>query len=601
MYANRDHGGKSKASEVVSAASGGKTAGSMAIPFADHRSAGIVQLKQTRLTVNKKAITNDHSHGNEVAQLKPMKKAVTGITHLVKLVDGSLYNAAYESNEIREVREGDMVVIDTDNRYRSRRGPNQETYHETDKQGPQHYLWYKVISLNDRPVEEDTYIREDTITNLHQEAATKEPLPLNIYGSDKSTKNEISEAYREGQRYFDCAYEYHGGDTYKMFRSFKIDRGPVMLIYKFKLQELTGASTELAKLARTEGIIIHTIMLHQLPDTDKEIKIALNHLALLGKTYHSLIGISNVSLSDVAAASNLPELEKQLRKKGVKLSMIENRMNPAVPDLAVLRYCRQHGIKYLAYGLTGPSSGGTCGAAPGIGTGDYKYLSDPEMADICRSLHISVDDFRYVVYTWARQRGAHVITRSSDQQHRARNQQDIRLTQEAEQGINYFAPSAHAIYLPFIRYLTKKGIAPRIIHQLPDYISPGWLELYYKKTIVELNEDHLLKLLASDAAFEKLKSAPGKNRWSDLSAMRIWITTIWGNNLPSLPSHADANQMIDFVQKNDFKIWNRDADTEYKTPADLTRLKPGDLIAVMKKQDVFYYKMTKGGVFELSD
>lgn len=105
----------------------------------------------------------------EPIQFTPIKKMTTGITHLVELIDDHLYNENYNYNERLQISHGMLVVIDRDIRYRSRRGPNQEIFCQTDKDGPQHYLWFLVKSVDDKDVPPNYYIREDTITHPKQE------------------------------------------------------------------------------------------------------------------------------------------------------------------------------------------------------------------------------------------------------------------------------------------------------------------------------------------------------------------------------------------------------------------------------------------------
>ena len=97
-----------------------------------------------------------------VIQRQEINKRVTGITHLVKMEGGSIYNEDFLKNEVMEVENGDIVLIDTDVKYMSRRGPNQEKYNATDKTGSQHYKWFKVISVNGKKVDKDVFIREGT-------------------------------------------------------------------------------------------------------------------------------------------------------------------------------------------------------------------------------------------------------------------------------------------------------------------------------------------------------------------------------------------------------------------------------------------------------
>lgn len=109
----------------------------------------------------------------QVIQRTVKEVAVTGITHLVSLKGGSLYNEDYLSNEEAEIGEGDFVEIEDAEPLGSRRGPNQEEFNKIDKTGPQWYIWYPVRSLNNRAVKPGTYIREDTFRKLTKEEKLK--------------------------------------------------------------------------------------------------------------------------------------------------------------------------------------------------------------------------------------------------------------------------------------------------------------------------------------------------------------------------------------------------------------------------------------------
>jgi hypothetical protein len=95
--------------------------------------------------------------GQEVAQRKEAAAEVKGLTHLVKKEGKSIHAATDE----HEVEEPDQVVVETNDRIRSRRGPNQEEFDEYDEVSPGLYRWYGVRKAPrlDQPV--DWYIRED--------------------------------------------------------------------------------------------------------------------------------------------------------------------------------------------------------------------------------------------------------------------------------------------------------------------------------------------------------------------------------------------------------------------------------------------------------
>ncbi len=90
---------------------------------------------------------------------------VTGVSHLVKMENKTIHGGEEE----REIIHGQQLVIDNSVRKRSRRGPNQEKYSETDKTGPQHYQWFKVVSIEGKKAPKNLYIREDVFVPVKQQ------------------------------------------------------------------------------------------------------------------------------------------------------------------------------------------------------------------------------------------------------------------------------------------------------------------------------------------------------------------------------------------------------------------------------------------------
>lgn len=141
---------------------------------ADTMGATALQGKPETATTLKTVASPSISIQPKVIQRVIKDVGVTGITHLVSLKDGSLYQKDYLSNEVAEVGEGDVVEIETSGAIRSRRGPNQETFNEVDATGPQWYVWYPVLSLNNGAVTPHTYIREDTFRELMENERVKD-------------------------------------------------------------------------------------------------------------------------------------------------------------------------------------------------------------------------------------------------------------------------------------------------------------------------------------------------------------------------------------------------------------------------------------------
>ena len=86
---------------------------------------------------------------------------VIGRSHLVQLENQSLIKGKTEL----EIGEQDSLTIDESKVVISRRGPNQEVFDQIDSRKPSMYNWYPVVTINDKLVSEDWYVREDAFVN----------------------------------------------------------------------------------------------------------------------------------------------------------------------------------------------------------------------------------------------------------------------------------------------------------------------------------------------------------------------------------------------------------------------------------------------------
>jgi len=139
-----------------------------------------------------------------VAQLKRELKAITGLTHLVEMTpDGSIYNENYEENEYAEVSgaAGDIVQIETDDTWLSRRGPNQEIHSQADKTGPRDFQWFRVMMLGNTDLSSRRiYVRKGMFTSY-----TTIDLPRDRRGVDLTIATVIEEINKvtKGKDYSD--------------------------------------------------------------------------------------------------------------------------------------------------------------------------------------------------------------------------------------------------------------------------------------------------------------------------------------------------------------------------------------------------------------
>lgn len=126
--------------------------------FVDNRPETVIQRKLREMADNSQ-------QSNPVIQRVEKNIIVTGVSHLVKMNKKSLH----ASDEELEIHHGQELVIETGSKVRSRRGPNQEIYKDEDKEGEHIYNWFRVVSLEGKPVEAGFYIREDVFEEVKAE------------------------------------------------------------------------------------------------------------------------------------------------------------------------------------------------------------------------------------------------------------------------------------------------------------------------------------------------------------------------------------------------------------------------------------------------
>lgn len=104
--------------------------------------------------------------GTLTIQRKRANAQVTGITHLVQLAGRSLFRG----REGAEVTESTVLEVETEDRLRSRRGPNQEMFQAYDQPSRRLYRWYRVVTIDGVDVEGGSwYVREDAFTLPEQD------------------------------------------------------------------------------------------------------------------------------------------------------------------------------------------------------------------------------------------------------------------------------------------------------------------------------------------------------------------------------------------------------------------------------------------------
>jgi hypothetical protein len=158
MITHADKTQENKSPQVVQEASRKNGVSESMFQFVDNRPETVFQRKLQEMA--------DNSHqANPVIQRVEKNIIVTGVSHLVKMNKKSLH----ASDEELEIHHGQELVIETGSKVRSRRGPNQEIYKDEDAEGEHIYNWFKVISIEGKPVEASYYIREDVFEDMKSE------------------------------------------------------------------------------------------------------------------------------------------------------------------------------------------------------------------------------------------------------------------------------------------------------------------------------------------------------------------------------------------------------------------------------------------------
>ncbi len=135
----------------------------------------------------------------ETIQLAPEKTIVKGITHLVKMSGRTLLGG----KEGKPLWDGDVVVIDSSDLYKSRRGIEAET-HKADYRGEDHdYKWFRALKVNDRDVSGDKfYVRDEMLDRLRKSQADP---ALEAAKENEVTRDILEETIKTADRASDLA------------------------------------------------------------------------------------------------------------------------------------------------------------------------------------------------------------------------------------------------------------------------------------------------------------------------------------------------------------------------------------------------------------
>ncbi|ERM81261.1 hypothetical protein P872_10740 [Rhodonellum psychrophilum GCM71 = DSM 17998] len=176
---------KNKSSQAGPVSSPGFSSSSSQISISDNREQTVAQKEFLGMATHRKYSTNPIFNVSVEAKNPPLQKTgfplpksaqspiqlkrkevlVTGLSHLVKIEGHTIYGG----EEKEEVYQGQQLEIGS-KKILSRRGPNQEEFSAEDKDGPHHYPWYKVYSLDGKNIsKKELYVREDVFVHATPE------------------------------------------------------------------------------------------------------------------------------------------------------------------------------------------------------------------------------------------------------------------------------------------------------------------------------------------------------------------------------------------------------------------------------------------------
>ncbi|MYM67082.1 hypothetical protein GTP45_09600 [Pseudoduganella sp. FT55W] len=166
--------------------------------------AGAVNSQANSVIRSTPAPTGNRAAGESspVAQLRPARARVTwDTTHVVKEINGSLFgNGDYTANEVApwgELRLGDVVIVDDEDLFMSRRGANQEDprRRDADRVKPPATEWIRVLRMQGVDVPTlKLFVRRETIAINGEEESPEDGLhDLNLGGTEVNTLLLIEE------------------------------------------------------------------------------------------------------------------------------------------------------------------------------------------------------------------------------------------------------------------------------------------------------------------------------------------------------------------------------------------------------------------------
>jgi len=227
------------------------------------------------------------------------------------------------------------------------------------------------------------------------------------------TRCATTNALRVGFRHFDCAERYRnerevGEALQAEFAAGAVDREDVFITTKLwntnhrpeRVEPAFDASCERLGISYVDLYLIHTPFAFQPGDNmdprDQNGHIIYDHGVNLLETWRAMENLVDrgksraIGLSDVVL-ENLAPLYEAAR---IKPAVVQVESHPYLPQLELLKFCREKGIVFLAFAPLGH------GIRPGP-------LEDPAVLAIARQTSLTPAQ---VLLAWAIQRGTAVLT-----------------------------------------------------------------------------------------------------------------------------------------------------------------------------------------------
>lgn len=206
----------------------------------------------------------DAVSSSTVCQLAAMTVQITGITHLVRPIGGSIF----EGEETAEVYQGMNLNIDTDRSIWSRRGPNQEVEENrlSDEDGLQIYEWYPVLSIDGSETPSNSYLRDETFiapSELNISGKMKaegEKAIERAKGKDEKKKNQKKKPPKSKENLLTMVFQSIGTTFEEAAQNFVVHKHPGCTIYaSLKL----GSKDELDFVViQGEDVLIYSVKLN---------------------------------------------------------------------------------------------------------------------------------------------------------------------------------------------------------------------------------------------------------------------------------------------------------------------------------------------------